>query len=37
MTSPAGYFAGDRKSLKLPMEPRGVAFQRLVWGLIGLL
>jgi methylated-DNA-[protein]-cysteine S-methyltransferase len=30
----AEYFAGDRKSFDLAMEPRGVTFQALVWGLI---
>ncbi len=28
------YFAGDRKSFDLAAEPRGVAFQAQVWGLI---
>jgi methylated-DNA-[protein]-cysteine S-methyltransferase len=31
----AEYFAGDRKSFDLPADPRGGAFQALVWGLIG--
>jgi methylated-DNA-[protein]-cysteine S-methyltransferase len=30
----AEYFAGDRKSFDLAVEPRGDAFQGLVWGLI---
>jgi methylated-DNA-[protein]-cysteine S-methyltransferase len=30
----AEYFAGDRKSFDLAVEPRGVAFQALIWGLI---
>ena len=30
----AEYFAGDRKRFELPVEPRGVAFQALIWGLI---
>jgi len=31
----AEYFAGDRKIFELAAEPRGGAFQSLVWGLIG--
>jgi methylated-DNA-[protein]-cysteine S-methyltransferase len=31
----AEYFAGDRRSFDLAVEPRGVAFTSLVWGLIG--
>jgi methylated-DNA-[protein]-cysteine S-methyltransferase len=31
----AEYFAGDRKHFDLAVEPRGVAFQAAVWGLIG--
>jgi methylated-DNA-[protein]-cysteine S-methyltransferase len=31
----AEYFAGDRKRFELAAEPRGGAFQSLVWGLIG--
>ena len=30
----AEYFAGDRKDFDLAVEPRGVAFQAAVWGLI---
>jgi methylated-DNA-[protein]-cysteine S-methyltransferase len=30
----AEYFAGDRKSFDVAVEPRGVAFRSLVWGLI---
>jgi methylated-DNA-[protein]-cysteine S-methyltransferase len=30
----AEYFAGDRRRFELALEPRGVAFQALVWGLI---
>jgi methylated-DNA-[protein]-cysteine S-methyltransferase len=30
----AEYFAGDRKRFELPVEPGGVAFQALIWGLI---
>jgi methylated-DNA-[protein]-cysteine S-methyltransferase len=30
----AEYFAGDRKHFDLAVEPRGVAFQAAVWGLI---
>jgi methylated-DNA-[protein]-cysteine S-methyltransferase len=29
------YFAGDRKRFELAVEPKGVAFQALIWGLIG--
>ncbi len=28
------YFAGDRRRFELTVEPRGVAFQALIWGLI---
>jgi methylated-DNA-[protein]-cysteine S-methyltransferase len=31
----AEYFAGARQRFELPVEPRGGAFQNLVWGLIG--
>jgi methylated-DNA-[protein]-cysteine S-methyltransferase len=31
----AEYFAGARQTFELPAEPRGGAFQNLVWGLIG--
>jgi methylated-DNA-[protein]-cysteine S-methyltransferase len=31
----AEYFAGDRKSFDVAAGPRGVAFQAVVWGLIG--
>ena len=31
----AEYFAGARQRFELPSEPRGGAFQNLVWGLIG--
>jgi methylated-DNA-[protein]-cysteine S-methyltransferase len=30
----AEYFAGDRKRFDVAVEPRGVAFQALIWGLI---
>jgi len=30
----AEYFAGDRRRFELAVEPRGVAFQALIWGLI---
>ncbi|MBA3820425.1 MAG: methylated-DNA--[protein]-cysteine S-methyltransferase [Deltaproteobacteria bacterium] len=29
------YFAGERQVFDLPLEPRGTAFQRLVWGALG--
>jgi len=30
----AEYFAGDRRRFDVAVEPRGVAFQALIWGLI---
>jgi methylated-DNA-[protein]-cysteine S-methyltransferase len=31
----AEYFAGDRRRFEVTVEPRGAAFQALIWGLIG--